>query len=219
VILVGGFARNTTMTAAAGTTERFDSAASGGASVESSDLTQAVAGATGAKTITPANTTAPWIGQTVALRDAATAGLSISSGVSPTFSASLNAGDATPTYDLDLSVSDSRTGSGAGWNLTITSTTFTTGSASLATTASDVTGATAACYGGGLCAGPTNAVAYPLDVPAGTVAPTAVKLYNAASSTGQGTFDVTPTVQVAVPQNSFSGSYTSLVTVSVVSGP
>jgi uncharacterized membrane protein len=34
-----------------------------------------------------------------------------------------------------------------------------------------------------------------------------------------GKFTVTPTVQVAIPANTYAGTYTSTVTVAVVSGP
>jgi len=34
-----------------------------------------------------------------------------------------------------------------------------------------------------------------------------------------GGFTVTPTVQVAIPANTYAGTYTSTVTVAVVSGP
>jgi hypothetical protein len=43
--------------------------------------------------------------------------------------------------------------------------------------------------------------------------------YNAASATGIGTFSITPTVGVFVPQNSFAGSYSSTLTIALVSGP
>jgi hypothetical protein len=49
--------------------------------------------------------------------------------------------------------------------------------------------------------------------------PTAVKLFNAAANTGMGAFTVTPTISVAIPANSYAGTYTSTVTVAVVSGP
>jgi hypothetical protein len=34
-----------------------------------------------------------------------------------------------------------------------------------------------------------------------------------------GNFTVTPTIQVAIPSNTYAGTYTSTVTVAVVSGP
>jgi hypothetical protein len=46
-----------------------------------------------------------------------------------------------------------------------------------------------------------------------------VKFVNAASATGAGHFTVTPTITVSVPQNSFAGTYTSTLTIAIVSGP
>jgi hypothetical protein len=146
--------------------------------------------------------------------------LSVATSAAPTFSANLASGDSTPTYTLPLTAVDT-TGSGAGWNLTITSTQFTTGGATphtLATNASTITGVTSACASG-TCTNPTNAITYPVSVPAGASAPTAVKLFDAAASTGLGSFTVTPTVGVFVPAASFAGSYSSTLTVSIVSGP
>jgi hypothetical protein len=88
----------------------------------------------------------------------------------------------------------------------------------LATTASSATGVSSACATG-TCTNPTNGIGYPLAVPAGAGPPTAVKLFNAAANTGMGSFTVTPTVQVAIPANTFAGTYTSTVTVALVSGP
>jgi len=150
--------------------------------------------------------------------------LSVATSAAPTFSANLATGDQTPTYTLPLTATDT-TGTGAGWNLTITSTQFTTGGATphtLATNASTVTSTpplTVACVAGTTCTNPTNAVTYPLGVPAGATAPTAVKMFNAAANTGLGAFTVTPTVGVFVPASTFAGSYSSTLTVSIVSGP
>ena len=69
------------------------------------------------------------------------------------------------------------------------------------------------------CTSPTNAITYALAVPAGAGPPTAVKLFNAAAATGMGGFAITPTMQVAVPANTLAGSYTSTVTLAIVSGP
>jgi hypothetical protein len=146
--------------------------------------------------------------------------LSVATSAAPTFSANLASGDQTPTYTLPLTATDT-TGTGAGWNLTITSTQFTTGGGTphtLATNASTVTGVTSSCASG-TCTNPTNAVTYPVSIPAGATAPTAVKLFNAAANTGLGSFTVTPTVGVFVPASTFAGSYSSTLTVSIVSGP
>jgi hypothetical protein len=146
--------------------------------------------------------------------------LSVATSAAPTFSANLAGGDSTPTYTLPLTAVDT-TGTGAGWNLTVTSTQFTTGGGTphtLPATASTMTGVTSVCASG-TCTNPTNAVAYPVNVPAAATAPTAVKFFNAAANTGLGSFTVTPTVGVFVPAASFAGSYSSTLTVSIVSGP
>jgi hypothetical protein len=147
--------------------------------------------------------------------------LTLSTSATPSVSATLDGTDQTPSYTLPMSLNDA-TGSGAGWNITITSTTFSTGGGSpktLSTSASTTTAAGATCAGGTTCTAPTNSIGYPLAVPAGSSAPTAVKLFNAAANTGLGNFTVTPTIQVAIPANTYAGTYTSTVTVAVVSGP
>ena len=148
--------------------------------------------------------------------------LTLSTSATPSVSVTLDGTDQAPSYTLPMSVND-YTGSGNGWNVTITSTQFTTGGGSphtLSTSASTATAASATCAGGTTCTNPTNAVTYPLAVPAGgSGPPTAVKLFNAAANTGMGGFTVTPTVQVAIPANTYAGTYTSTVTVAVVSGP
>ena len=143
--------------------------------------------------------------------------LSLSTAAAPTFSANLNLGDSTPTYTVPLTIQDTR-GTGAGWNATITSTQFTTGSATLATNASTLTGVTSSCTTG-TCTNPTNAITYPVAVPAAATAPAAVKFFNAAANTGMGKFTNTPTIGVFVPQSSLAGTYTSTLTISIVSGP
>jgi hypothetical protein len=146
--------------------------------------------------------------------------LSVTTSAAPSFSANLESGDSTPTYTAPLSTTDTR-GTGAGWNETITSTQFTTGGGSpqtLATNASSLTGVTSACAIG-TCTNPTNAITYPVAVPAAATPPTAVKFFNAAANTGMGKFTTTPTVGVFVPQSSFAGTYTSTLTIAIVSGP
>lgn len=146
--------------------------------------------------------------------------LSLTTTATPTFSATLDGTDKTPTYTLPMTVEDS-TGAGAGWNTTITSTLFTTGGATprtLSTTASSMTGVTSVCAEG-TCTDPTNAITYPLTVPAAATPPAAVKFFNAAEETGLGKFTVTPTVGVSIPANTYAGTYTSTVTLASVSGP
>jgi hypothetical protein len=146
--------------------------------------------------------------------------LSVASSATPSFSANLDNGDSTPTYTVPLTTQDTR-GSGGGWNETITSTQFTTGGATpstLATNASSISGVAQVCAAG-TCTIPTNSVTYPLAVPAGATAPTAVKFNSVAANSGLGKFTVTPTIGVFVPQNSIAGTYTSNLTISIVSGP
>ena len=146
--------------------------------------------------------------------------LSLSTTATPSFSDNLDLGDQTQPFSVPLTAQDTR-GTGAGWNLTVTSTQYTTGGGSpstLATTASSLTGVTSTCASG-TCTNPTNATTYPVAVPAGSTAPTAVKFFSAAANTGMGKFTVTPTIGVFVPQNTTAGTYTSTLTLAVVSGP
>lgn len=145
--------------------------------------------------------------------------LSMSTSATPSGSVTLNGTDQNTSFGIPLSVTDA-TGSGSGWNVTITSTQFSAGGGkTLSTSASTITGVTSSCNASVTCTSPTNAITYPLAVPAGSGPPTAVKLFNAAAATGMGGFLVTPTMQVAVPANTLAGSYTSTVTVAIVSGP
>jgi len=135
----------------------------------------------------------------------------------------LNGTDQTATYTMDIAVVDD-TGSGSGWNLTVTSTTFSTGNCTstghnLSASASTVTGVAMAQNGAGTYTNPTNSVSYPFSVPAACTAPTAVKLFNAAANTGLGHFKLTPTVNIAIPANTYAGTYTSTVTLAIVTGP
>jgi len=133
------------------------------------------------------------------------------------FSATLNGSDKTATYTIPLTVADLR-GTGAGWNLTITSTQLAAGAYTLPTSASSVTAVSKSCSVSP-CTNPTNSVTYPVTVPAGSGPPTAVRFYNAAAGTGKGTFTVTPTIKVAVGANAYKGSYSSTITLAIVSGP
>ncbi len=147
--------------------------------------------------------------------------LSLTTTATPSFGVTLDGTDQTGTYTVPSTVTDSR-GTGAGWNLTLTSTQFSTGGSTpstLSTGASSLTSVTNACVPGTTCTAPTNSVTYPVAVPAGTTAPTAVKYFNAATSTGKGKFNNTPSVNVSVPANSDAGTYSSTLTLAAVSGP
>ena len=161
------------------------------------------------------------LGAATALPSSAAAALTLTTSAAPLFSDNLNAGDQTQAFTAALNAKDTSSGSSPGWHLTITSTTFTTGGASphtLSNTATKITSVAYACASGP-CVNPVNSVALPVTVPAGSVAPAAVSFFDAAANTGQGSFTVTPTFNVFVPQNSFAGTYTSKLTFAIVSGP
>jgi hypothetical protein len=56
-------------------------------------------------------------------------------------------------------------------------------------------------------------------LPAASTAPAAVKLFNAAANTGGGPSTVTLTYVLTAPARTFTGTYTSTWTFSIVSGP
>lgn len=135
-------------------------------------------------------------------------------------SVTLNGTNQTSTGTLPIDVGDN-TGSGTGWNITATSLVFTSSTHTLSTTATNVpSGPADACDASVTCTLATNAISYPYSLPAAaTLAPTATKLYNAAANTGMANQTVTPSFSVAVPANTFAGSYTSTWTFSLVSAP
>ncbi len=159
------------------------------------------------------------IGATCAL--AYTAGahgsLSLASGTTAGFTTTLTGADTTSAYTVSTTVANSGITIFSGWNLQVTSTTFTAGTHTLPTNATAITAVARGSCTGSVC--PTNSVTYPVSVPAGATAPAAVKWYNASAGTGTGTITLTPTFSTTVPGNSFAGTYTSTITLSVVSGP
>jgi hypothetical protein len=123
------------------------------------------------------------------------------------------------TTTTAVPVPSDMTGTLNGWKLQGTSTTFVNAaSQTLPTNATTVTAASAAAAAGN-CSLPTNSVGYPVTLPAGSPAPAAVKLYNAAVGTGGGPANVTLTVVLAIPGNAYKGSYSSTWTFSIASGP
>ena len=135
------------------------------------------------------------------------------------FTSALNGTDLTPGSGLALDVGDGTLAT--GWNISLTSTTFSTGGASartLSTSATTVPSApTDTCDA--TCTLATNSVTYPYTVPAAATAPAATKLYNAATATGVGNQTITPTFKLAVPANTYAGTYSSTWTFTLASGP
>jgi hypothetical protein len=143
----------------------------------------------------------------------------VSAPASTGFNASLTGKDIVATSIQTFDVGDA-TGSGAGWNITATSTSFAAGTHSLAPSSVTVTAVpTAACDTGATCTAATNGVSYPYTLPAGATAPTATKLLSAGANTGLGNQTLTLVFQLALPASTFSGSYSSTWTYTLVSGP
>ncbi len=144
---------------------------------------------------------------------------SISNPSTATISATLDGLDQTVSYTVPLTVTDSRS-SRAGWNLTVTSTAFADGAGHvLAADASAVTTVSSACVPGQRCRSARNSIRYPVTIPAGGTAPAAVKFFNAAARTGTGQFIVSPTVDLFIPGDTYTGAYTSVLTFALSSGP
>jgi len=133
-------------------------------------------------------------------------------------SATLTGVDQTEAATVSLTPSD-LTASGAGWNIQATSTTFTNASGrTLPTTATRFTAGIATTTAGN-CSLPTNAITYPLTLPAGTTAPAAVKVFDATAATGAGPSTLALTAAIAVPASAYVGTYTSTWTFTIASGP
>jgi hypothetical protein len=133
---------------------------------------------------------------------------------------------------------DDATGSSAGWNVTVSATTFTstTPAATLPdtgtfstngsiTSALDTTGPTAACSAASTCTLPTDTTAYPVAITTAAATPTAFKIYDASATTGLGSIDIglpgaaPVSWWLAVPGNAVPATYTSTITLEVISAP
>lgn len=135
--------------------------------------------------------------------------------------------------DQQYTVTDD-TGKNAGWNVEIAATTFTDGSHSLSdsgtfltngstTSPTSSSGPSATCIS--TCTAPTNAVSYPLQITTGS-SPASFVIFSAASGTGSGSFLIGGSSNpgpvgwwVTVPANAYAGTYTSIMTFSIASGP
>lgn len=136
-------------------------------------------------------------------------------------------------------VVDDATGSGAGWNVTVSATTFTSISpaatlpnAGTVSTNGSITsavatlGPTAACTSGATCTLPTDtAVSYPVAITTAATSPTVYKIYDALAATGLGSITIgLPGAApvgwwVDVHANATPATYTSTVTLEVISAP
>ncbi len=137
----------------------------------------------------------------------------------PTVTATLNGHDQTLSYTLAFTLDNNTT---TGWNVTISSTQFTNSGSptrTLPADASSVTDVPTAVCLGTCTADPTNpgTIHYPVPIPAGA-SPTPNKFYNAQADTGEGTFNVTVPVSVVIPGNAYADTYTSTITITLVTG-
>jgi hypothetical protein len=162
-------------------------------------------------------------GATTATATLTSGTLELSAPSTVSFSTTLNGLNQTTTASQHISVADA-TGSGTGWNLQGTSTTFCTSGnthclSNAATIIQAASAPTVACAASSTCTVATNAISYPYTLPAGSTAPTATKFYDAEANTGMGDQTVTATFTLAIPANSYSGTYHSTWTYSLVSAP
>jgi putative surface cell wall-binding protein len=135
--------------------------------------------------------------------------------------------------DQQLTVNDS-TGTGSGWNITVSATTFSSGSHTLPDIASlefngnssSLTGAapSAACVGS--CVLPVDTTTYPVAIDTAASSPDAFTIYDASPGTGTGVVALgAPSAThpigwwIQVPASAYAGSYTSTITLTLVSGP
>ena len=148
--------------------------------------------------------------------------LSFTAPATISFAATLTGLDQTASASQALDVADA-TGSGTGWKLQATSTAFcTSGNAHcLANAATTVQspGPTVACDASSTCTTATNGVSYPFTLPAAASAPAATTFFNAAAASGLGKQTVTATFTVAIPANTYAGTYNSTWTYSLASAP
>jgi hypothetical protein len=135
--------------------------------------------------------------------------------------------------DQTLTVNDS-SGTGSGWNVTVSATTFSSGSHALPDTGrlefngstSSLTGATpsAACVGS--CVLPVDTTTYPVSIDTAASSPDAFTIYDASAGTGTGVVTLGGASAthpigwwIQVPASAYAGSYTSTLTLTLVSGP
>jgi hypothetical protein len=218
-LAITGFATSakpiTTFTVGTGWAHVFSDGVQGYVADDKQSLPTAIASET-----ETASSATSWAGVIVAFKPGCTGGaLALTAPSAVTFpSVTLNGRDQTATITGVFTPND-QTNSNAGWNIAGTSTTFTNASSkTLPTTATRITAASAATTTQN-CSLPTNAVGYPVTLPAANVAPAATKLYNAAANTGAGPSNVTLTFLLTAPANIFKGTYTSTWTFTISSGP
>lgn len=130
---------------------------------------------------------------------------------------------------------DDATGSGAGWHVTTSATTFTNGGSTFpdsgtfstngsTSSAAATTAPTATCTS--TCTLPQNSTTYPVAITTAAVSPTPVTIYDNAATHGLGSILIGGSANpnpvgwwVLVPGSAIAGSYTSTITMAIISGP
>jgi hypothetical protein len=164
--------------------------------------------------------------------------LTLTSPSSLTWAAMLNGGNQsvadTVAANQQFSVSD-ETGTGAGWHITVAATTFTNGTNTLPNAGTFVlTGSVSSVTATGApsvtcvtsCTPPVNTATYPVAITTAASSPTPATVYDTAAGSGLGPVTLGGSSSanpvgwwINVPANARAGSYTSTLTVAVVSGP
>jgi len=169
-------------------------------------------------------TIALWSLPNTALADSGTATVSLTVGALTEVgdfsrakaSSSISAFDFTFPYQLGIQVSDA-TGSGAGWNLQISGTPLSDGVNGHPTLIQEVDVPIGAlCATGSTCTPPVSNIP---SLPFVGIGNTPNKFFSVAPNSGMGAINVQTFVVVFAPGNAFAGTYTSTLTLAVVSGP
>jgi len=150
----------------------------------------------------------------VALVVPATAGaISITAPTTASAPVTLNGFDQTATFSTTLSIGAPGT---AGWHITAWAPTPTSGSNTLGGVYVAAQ-PTTTCSGGG-CVKASPSLSWPVTL--GTTSSGAVKIFNAARNTGNGSADtVVVPFAIAVAANTLAGSYTTTITFAIATGP
>ena len=165
-------------------------------------------------------TMALWGLPTAALADSGTGTVSIMAGSltetgdfsQAKTSVTLNGANFLTTFTLNTLVTDA-TGSGAGWHLTISGTPLSDGVNGHPTLSQAMLNFGIACLSTSTCTAPIASSS----VVGISTAP--VVFFSVAPNSGMGSFQMVNSVDVFIPANAFAGTYTSTLTLAVVSGP
>jgi hypothetical protein len=124
---------------------------------------------------------------------------------------------------------DDETATGAGWHITVSASTFTAGARTLPnsgtfvltgslTSPAATTGPAAACVSS--CTPPVSTASYPVAITTAASSPPAATVYDTGAASGLGPVAISPVGWwVNILASALAGSYTSTVTVNLISGP